>query len=97
MNLRGEVIVEFGKYDYVEFDESGLIKVAKGVVNSVDDANDKKKYSKWGVINTNGEEIAFCWYSAVSIVDGQYILACQKIPIDKIYDGREFEDEEDLK
>lgn len=96
LNMQGKEIIEFGKYDYIEFDESGLIKVAKDIIKASENTKDNhKNYSKWGVINSCGETIALCWYSAISIVEGPYILACQKIPIDKIYDGREFEDEEE--
>ena len=98
LNMQGKEIIEFGKYDYIEFDESGLIKVAKGIIKTSENTKDNhKNYTKWGVINSSGETIASCWYSAISIVEGPYILACIKIPIDDIYDGREFEDEEDKK
>jgi hypothetical protein len=97
LNYQGKEIVNFGKYDYVELDKRGLIIVAKEPIahGQVSINDNHKKYSKWGVVDLNGEEIAFCWNSAVSIVDGPYILACEKIPIDDIYNDREFEDEDD--
>lgn len=97
LNFQGKEIVKIGEYDYVELDKRGLVIVAKEPFNSdKGHANgDKEGFSKWGVVDSNGDEIVFCGYSAVSIVDGPYILACETIPIDDIYNGREFEDEDD--
>lgn len=97
LNYQGKEIINFGKYDYIELDKRGLIIVAKEPIdnNQVSINDNHKKYSKWGVVDSNGDEITICCNSAVSIVDGPYILACEKIPIDDIYNGREFEDEDD--
>lgn len=93
-NNLGKKIIEIGQYEYAELGNRCLVVVAKGKKNAAYSTT-RNLYTNWGVLDFNGEEVAYCGYSAVSIERGEYILACQTIPIDDIYNGRELEDEDD--
>lgn len=82
-NNNGIKIIRIGQFDYAEFGEGGLVVVAKGKKDNAY-STIRNLYVDWGVIDFNGEDIAFCGYSAVSIERGKFILACTKIPIDDI-------------
>lgn len=94
-NNLGKKIIKQGQYDYAEFGESYFVVVAKGKKDAAY-STIRDLYSEWGVLDFNGEEVAFCGYSAVSVERGKYILACTKIPIDDIYGDRDINDEDDL-
>ena len=58
INLEGEEIVPFGKYNWIDGFYNGLARVKIGKVsNGVVDNDDK-----WGIINERGEEVLPCIY-----------------------------------
>ncbi|MBU3852971.1 MAG: WG repeat-containing protein [Candidatus Paraprevotella stercoravium] len=58
IDSKGNEIVKFGKYDWIEGFEQGLCRVKIGKQSSNLANND----NKWGIINENGEEVLPCVY-----------------------------------
>ena len=52
-DLDGNIIVPFGKYDWIDGFDQGLarVKIGRAPSNQVDNDN------KWGIINEQGEEV----------------------------------------
>ena len=90
INLEGEEIVPFGKYDWIDGFYNGFARVKIGKVSTgmVDNEN------KWGVINERGEEVIPCvypniWnfygknYNSIRIQDGKIL---KNIPFSSLVD-----------
>lgn len=61
LNLKGEIIVPFGRYSYIDGFDNGLARVklgqrTNGVLNSE---------NKWGIINEEGEEVVPAIYDNI--------------------------------
>ena len=52
-DLEGNIIVPFGKYDWIDGFDQGLARVKIGRVSS----NQVNNSNKWGIINEEGEEV----------------------------------------
>lgn len=52
-DLNGNIIVPFGKYDWIDGFDSGLARVKKGKESN----NKVNNNNKWGIINEKGEEV----------------------------------------
>ncbi len=61
IDSKGNEIVPFGKYDWIEGFEQGLCRVKVGKQSSNLANND----NKWGIINEKGEEVLPCVYDKV--------------------------------
>lgn len=60
-DLEGNIIVPFGKYDWIDGFDQGLarVKIGRAPSNQVNNAN------KWGIINERGEEVLPVEYEEV--------------------------------
>jgi hypothetical protein len=88
LNNKGDMIIGFDEYDYVDIYNEDFIKVAKNRINDSKYVNGNNTYEKWGIIDPEGEDIVACMYSSLSIIyinDEYYILACLKIKADDMY------------
>lgn len=67
MDSKGNEIVSFGKYDWIEGFEHGLCRVKIGKRSSIFANNN----NKWGIINEKGEEVLPCVYDEVWMFIGK--------------------------
>lgn len=70
IDSKGNEIVPFGKYDWIEGFEQGLCRVKIGKQSSNLANND----NKWGIINENGEEVLPCVYDEVWMFKGKNVI-----------------------
>lgn len=67
IDSKGNEIVPFGKYDWIEGFEQGLCRVKIGKQSSNLANND----NKWGIINEKGEDVLPCVYDEVWMFKGK--------------------------
>lgn len=61
IDSKGNIVVPFGKYDWIDGFDSGLCRVKIGKEPSTLANNG----NKWGIINEHGEEVLPCEYDEV--------------------------------
>ena len=61
INIKGEEIIPFGKYHWIDGFYRGFARVKMGGVSNGNVGNE----NKWGVINESGEEVVPCIYSNI--------------------------------
>ena len=54
----GNIIVPFGKYDWIDCFDQGLARVN---IRMPQEGNRYATVKKWGIINERGEEVTHCW------------------------------------
>ena len=75
IDLQGNEIFELGESDKLELMDNGLIKYALSLGD----------HYEWGAINYKGEDVIPCDYSAIEIINSNYLMVCS-VDYERLYD-----------